>query len=60
MLLIEQNTQVALSAAQYGYVLERGTMVLEGEAAVLKGRRSHKTGLSGPLKERRKKWDPGW
>ncbi len=36
VLLIEQNTQVALAAAQYGYVLERGTMVLEGEAAVLK------------------------
>ena len=36
VLLIEQNTQVALSAAQYGYVLERGTMVMEGEAAVLK------------------------
>ena len=36
VLLIEQNTQVALSAAQYGYVLERGTMVMEGEAAALR------------------------
>ena len=36
VLLIEQNTQVALSAAQYGYILERGTMVMEGEAAVLR------------------------
>jgi branched-chain amino acid transport system ATP-binding protein len=36
VLLIEQNTQVALDAAQYGYVLERGSLVMEGEAAVLK------------------------
>jgi branched-chain amino acid transport system ATP-binding protein len=36
VLLIEQNTQVALTAAQYGYVLERGSMVMEGEAAVLR------------------------
>jgi branched-chain amino acid transport system ATP-binding protein len=36
VLLIEQNTQVALSAAHYGYVLERGTMVLEGEAHSLR------------------------
>jgi branched-chain amino acid transport system ATP-binding protein len=36
VLLIEQNTQVALDAARYGYVLERGNMVMEGEAAVLR------------------------
>jgi branched-chain amino acid transport system ATP-binding protein len=36
VLLIEQNTKVALSAAQYGYVLERGTMVMEGEAVALR------------------------
>jgi branched-chain amino acid transport system ATP-binding protein len=36
VLLIEQNTQVALDVAQYGYVLERGSMVLEGEAALLR------------------------
>jgi branched-chain amino acid transport system ATP-binding protein len=35
VLLIEQNTKVALSAAHYGYVLERGTIVMEGEAASL-------------------------
>jgi branched-chain amino acid transport system ATP-binding protein len=35
VLLIEQNTKVALSAAQYGYVLERGAIVMEGEAAAL-------------------------
>jgi branched-chain amino acid transport system ATP-binding protein len=36
ILLVEQNTQVALSAAHYGYVLERGTIVLEGEANFLR------------------------
>lgn len=36
VLLIEQNTKVALAASQYGYVLERGTMVMEGEAASLR------------------------
>jgi branched-chain amino acid transport system ATP-binding protein len=36
VLLIEQNTKVALSAAQYGYVLERGVIVMEGEAAALR------------------------
>jgi branched-chain amino acid transport system ATP-binding protein len=36
ILLVEQNTQVALSSAQYGYVLERGTIVLEGEATFLR------------------------
>jgi branched-chain amino acid transport system ATP-binding protein len=37
ILLVEQNTQVALSTSHYGYVLERGTIVLEGEAAFLRG-----------------------
>jgi branched-chain amino acid transport system ATP-binding protein len=36
VLLIEQNTKVALSAAQYGYVLERGVIAMEGEAAALR------------------------
>jgi ABC-type branched-chain amino acid transport systems, ATPase component len=36
VLLIEQNTKVALSAARYGYVLERGVIVMEGEAAALR------------------------
>ncbi len=36
ILLVEQNTQVALAAAHYGYVLERGMIVLEGEANFLK------------------------
>ncbi len=36
ILLVEQNTQVALSASHYGYVLERGTIVLEGEVTFLR------------------------
>jgi branched-chain amino acid transport system ATP-binding protein len=36
ILLVEQSTQVALSAANYGYVLERGMIVLEGEANSLR------------------------
>jgi len=36
ILLVEQNTHVALSSADYGYVLERGTIVLEGEATFLR------------------------
>jgi len=36
ILLVEQNTQVALSAANYGYVLERGTIVLQGESNFLR------------------------
>ena len=36
VLLVEQNTQVALSAAHYGYVLERGMIVLEGEVDFLR------------------------
>ncbi len=36
ILLVEQNTQVALSSAHYGYVLERGRIVLEGEVNFLR------------------------
>jgi branched-chain amino acid transport system ATP-binding protein len=36
ILLVEQNTQVALSASHYGYVLERGMIVLEGEVNFLR------------------------
>ena len=35
ILLVEQNARLALKAATYAYVLERGQVVLEGEAAVL-------------------------
>lgn len=35
ILLIEQNAEVALSIADYGYVLENGSVTLEGDAKVL-------------------------
>jgi branched-chain amino acid transport system ATP-binding protein len=39
VLLVEQNASVALAIADYGYLLENGRVVLEGEAAQLRGRR---------------------
>ncbi len=35
ILLIEQNARAALQVADYGYVLETGDMVIEGESATL-------------------------
>jgi branched-chain amino acid transport system ATP-binding protein len=35
MLLVEQNTVMALSLASRGYVLERGEIVLEGPSSIL-------------------------
>jgi branched-chain amino acid transport system ATP-binding protein len=39
VLLVEQNANVALAVADYGYILETGRVVLEGAAAELRGRR---------------------
>jgi len=36
LLIVEQNTRVALELADYGYVMEGGRMVLEGASAQLK------------------------
>lgn len=36
MLLVEQNAKVALDVADYGYVMELGRIVMEGEAEKLK------------------------
>jgi branched-chain amino acid transport system ATP-binding protein len=36
LLIVEQNTRVALDLADYGYVMESGRIVLEGPAANLK------------------------
>jgi branched-chain amino acid transport system ATP-binding protein len=36
MLLVEQNANVALSIAHYGYILESGRIVLDGDPAKLK------------------------
>jgi branched-chain amino acid transport system ATP-binding protein len=35
ILLVEQNAHLALSVANYGYVLETGTILLEGPAKEL-------------------------
>ncbi|WP_342633575.1 hypothetical protein [Mesorhizobium denitrificans] len=37
ILLVEQNSKVALKFADYGYVLEGGRIVLEGPGAELAG-----------------------
>jgi len=36
ILLAEQNTHMALEFAQYGYIMENGRVVLDGDAATLK------------------------
>jgi branched-chain amino acid transport system ATP-binding protein len=36
ILLVEQNARVALQLAEYGYVLETGTIVIEGDAQTLR------------------------
>jgi len=36
LLIVEQNTRVALEIADYGYVMEGGRIVLEGDAAELR------------------------
>lgn len=36
MLLVEQNANVALSIANYGYIMENGRIVMEGPSEVLK------------------------
>ena len=36
ILLIEQNANQALAISSYGYILENGTIVLEGDSASLK------------------------
>ena len=35
-LLAEQNTNMALRYADYGYILENGRIVMDGEAAALR------------------------
>lgn len=68
VLLVEQNAQRALSIADYGYILERGRVVLDGTADQLAGNadvREFYLGISGTeqksLREvkhykRRKRW----
>jgi len=36
VILVEQNAELALELARHGYVLETGTIALEGEASGLR------------------------
>ena len=68
ILLAEQNTNVALRFARYGYILENGRVVLDGEGAALRENEDVKEfylGLSGSGRKsyrdvkhykRRKRW----
>ena len=68
ILLAEQNTNVALRYAHYGYILENGRVVLDGDAATLAGNADVKEfylGLGGAGRKnfrdakhyrRRKRW----
>ena len=68
ILLAEQNTNIALKYARYGYILENGRVVLDGEAAALRENEDVKEfylGLSGSDRrsyrdvkhyKRRKRW----
>lgn len=68
VLLAEQNTTVALRYAQYGYILENGRVVMDGDAADLRENEDVKEfylGISGGDKQnfrevksykRRKRW----
>ena len=67
-LLAEQNTNIALKYAKYGYILENGRVVLDGEAAALRDNEDVKEfylGVSGENRrsfrnvkayKRRKRW----
>ena len=69
ILLVEQNANMALQIAHYGYVMENGTVVLEGEASDLSRNPDVRefylgVGASGALKDytgfrsykKRKRW----
>jgi branched-chain amino acid transport system ATP-binding protein len=67
-LLAEQNTNIALKYAKYGYILENGRVVLDGEAKALRDNEDVKEfylGVTGPERKsfrdvkaykRRKRW----
>ena len=54
ILLAEQNTNVALRFASYGYILETGRVVLDGEAAALRDNEDVKEFYLGVAGEHRK------
>ena len=51
-LLAEQNTMVALRFADFGYILENGRVVLEGNGEVAVGERGREGVLPGHLGRR--------
>ncbi|MBX6426344.1 MAG: ABC transporter ATP-binding protein [Variibacter sp.] len=53
-LLAEQNTNMALKVAQYGYILENGHVVLDGEARALRENEDVKEFYLGIAEGRRK------
>ena len=54
MLLVEQNAAMALTIAQYGYVLENGRIVLDGSAASLRDNEDVKEFYLGGAGDQRK------
>jgi branched-chain amino acid transport system ATP-binding protein len=58
-LLAEQNTRMALSYASYGYVLENGRVVLDGEAKALGENEDVKEFYLGVAEGRRKSFRDG-
>ncbi len=49
-LLAEQNTNMALRYARYGYILENGRVVMDGDARMLRGERGREGVLSRHLR----------
>jgi branched-chain amino acid transport system ATP-binding protein len=58
-LLAEQNTYMALKYASYGYILENGTVVLDGEAKALSDNEDVKEFYLGIAQGRRKSFREG-
>ncbi len=53
ILLVEQNANMALQAASYGYIMEQGKIVLDGTAADLRDNEDVKEFYLGGGEERR-------
>jgi branched-chain amino acid transport system ATP-binding protein len=53
ILLVEQNARIALQTADYGYIIERGKIVLDGTAQALAGNEDVKEFYLGQGEERR-------
>jgi branched-chain amino acid transport system ATP-binding protein len=58
-LLAEQNTRLALQAARYGYILENGRVVMDGEAKALAANEDVKEFYLGISEGRRKSFREG-